>query len=95
MIGEDPNGIPNNLMPYIITDRRIGDIGSCYADPTKAFKELGWETKKKLRICVKVHRDGKLIIQVVIVNEIKLSVNFILFIVRNLVLRAYEFINTN
>lgn len=29
-------------IPYRIIDRRPGDIGICYADPTKAKKELGW-----------------------------------------------------
>ena len=94
LIGEDPNGIPNNLMPYIAKDlarghvcairkletgcglficnlgtgkgysvmdvlhafekacghelpyvieaRRPGDIAECYADPSKAKRELGW-----------------------------------------------------
>lgn len=30
---------------YKIVDRRAGDIDSCYADPTKANKELNWEAK--------------------------------------------------
>ena len=30
---------------YKITDRRPGDIASCYADPTKAKEELGWIAK--------------------------------------------------
>lgn len=33
-------------IPYQLTDRRPGDIASCYADPTKAKNELGWEAKK-------------------------------------------------
>ena len=33
---------------YKIVDRRIGDIGICYADTTKAKKELGWQTKYNL-----------------------------------------------
>ena len=98
LIGEDPNGIPNNLVPYIakvavgklekvhvfgndyptpdgicnlgtghgysvldvikayskacgkeipyvIDPRRPGDIAECYADPTKAREELGWEAQ--------------------------------------------------
>lgn len=36
----------NNLkIPYSIKPRRAGDIATCYADPTKAKKELGWEAK--------------------------------------------------
>ena len=80
LIGEDPNDIPNNLVPYIaqvavgklaklhvfgddypthdgtekacgktlpyvVDPRRPGDIAVCYADPTKAKEELGWEAK--------------------------------------------------
>lgn len=30
---------------YKIVDRRPGDVAKCYADPTKANKELGWEAK--------------------------------------------------
>ena len=40
--------------------RREGDIATCYADPTKAKNELGWETEKSLRdMC----RDSWLYIQ--------------------------------
>lgn len=35
-------------VPYVITERRAGDIASCYADTTKAFKELGWKAEKEL-----------------------------------------------
>ena len=101
MIGEDPKGIPNNLMPYVaqvasgklkkinvfgndyptkdgtgvrdyihvvvgysvldmvhafekacgktlpyeICPRRAGDIAECYADSSKAEKELGWKAE--------------------------------------------------
>ncbi|MDX1775879.1 MAG: UDP-glucose 4-epimerase GalE [Desulfobulbales bacterium] len=30
-------------IPYKIVDRRPGDIASCYADPSKAEKELSWK----------------------------------------------------
>jgi UDP-glucose 4-epimerase len=30
-------------LPHRIVARRPGDIGTCYADPTKAKSELGWE----------------------------------------------------
>lgn len=36
---EKANGVK---VPYIIKDRRPGDIAECYADPTKAKNELGW-----------------------------------------------------
>lgn len=32
-------------LPYAILPRRPGDIATCYADPTKAKVELGWEAK--------------------------------------------------
>lgn len=35
-------------IPYVITDRRPGDIPACYADCTKAYEELGWKAKKTL-----------------------------------------------
>lgn len=33
-------------IPYTITSRRPGDIGICYANPSKAERELGWAAKK-------------------------------------------------
>ena len=39
---EKVNGVK---VPYKIVDRRPGDIDSCYADPTKAEKELGWKAE--------------------------------------------------
>ena len=33
-------------IPYVIKPRRPGDIATCYADPAKAKKELGWEAKR-------------------------------------------------
>lgn len=35
-------------IPYIITERRPGDVAECYADPTKARKELGWKAERDL-----------------------------------------------
>ena len=36
------NGVP---VAYSIKPRRPGDIATCYCDPTKAKKELGWEAR--------------------------------------------------
>lgn len=37
----------NNLtIPYKITDRRPGDLAECYADASKAERELGWKAEK-------------------------------------------------
>lgn len=39
-------------IPYKIVERRPGDVPMCYADPTKAKNELGWEAKYDLdRMC--------------------------------------------
>ena len=35
-------------IPYKITPRRPGDIDMCYADPTKAKEELGWEATRSI-----------------------------------------------
>ncbi len=35
-------------VPYKITDRRPGDAAVCYADPSKAEKELGWTAERSL-----------------------------------------------
>lgn len=32
-------------LPYVIKERRAGDIATCYADPAKAKEELGWEAE--------------------------------------------------
>lgn len=40
--------VSNTKIPYEIVERRAGDISSCYADPEKAKKELGWTAKKTL-----------------------------------------------
>ncbi len=35
-------------IPYVIAPRRPGDIATCYADPTKAYNELGWKATREL-----------------------------------------------
>jgi UDP-glucose 4-epimerase len=35
-------------IPYEIKPRRAGDIATCYADSSKAKKELHWEAKKDM-----------------------------------------------
>ena len=32
-------------IPYVIDPRRPGDIASCYAEPKKAFDEMGWKAE--------------------------------------------------
>ena len=39
---EEANGIK---IPYVIKPRRPGDIATCYSDPSKAEKELGWKAQ--------------------------------------------------
>ncbi|MDW7772547.1 MAG: UDP-glucose 4-epimerase GalE [Desulfobulbaceae bacterium] len=42
---------------YRITERRAGDIGCCYADPTRANKELGWKAELGIdRMCADAWR---------------------------------------
>ena len=33
---------------YVFKDRRAGDVPACYADPSLAFKELGWKAEKNI-----------------------------------------------
>lgn len=35
-------------VPYIIVDRRPGDIAECYADISKARRELNWTARRGL-----------------------------------------------
>jgi len=44
-------------IPYKIIGCRLGDIASCYADPTKAKTELGWSADKSIdEMCADVWR---------------------------------------
>ncbi len=43
---EEANGLK---IPYVMKDRRPGDIPQCYADPSKAEKELGWKAERSLK----------------------------------------------
>ncbi len=36
-------------IPYVIDERRAGDIAACYADATKAKEKLHWQSKKDLK----------------------------------------------
>ncbi|MGI6225838.1 MAG: UDP-glucose 4-epimerase GalE [Peptococcales bacterium] len=49
---EEANGLK---VPYEIVERRPGDIAVCYADPSKAEKELGWRAKRSI---VEMCRDA-------------------------------------
>lgn len=42
---EKASGVKLN---YKIVDRRPGDIATCYSDPSKALKELGWKAERGL-----------------------------------------------
>ena len=40
-------------VPYVVVDRRPGDIAACFADPTKASDELGWAASRGIEdMCV-------------------------------------------
>jgi len=44
-------------LPYALTDRRPGDVASCYADPMLAERELGWRAGLDLEaMCVDAWR---------------------------------------
>ena len=40
-------------MPYRIEDKRPGDIPEFYANPQKAYKEIGWKTRKSIQDILK------------------------------------------
>lgn len=40
---ESANGVP---VPHVIGPRRAGDIATCYSDPSKAERVLGWKAKR-------------------------------------------------
>ncbi len=42
---EKANGVE---VPYMISPRRPGDIATCYSDPSKAAKVLGWKAEKTI-----------------------------------------------
>lgn len=42
---EKANGLK---IPYVITERRPGDLATCYADPTKSADVLGWHAERSL-----------------------------------------------
>lgn len=41
--------VNNVSIPYKIAPRRAGDAAICYADPSRAEKELGWKTERGLK----------------------------------------------
>ena len=42
---EKANGVK---IPYAISERREGDVATCYADSSKAKEQLGWEAEKTI-----------------------------------------------
>lgn len=40
-------------VPFVIAERRPGDIAVCFADPSKAYKELGWKAERSLEDMVR------------------------------------------
>ncbi|WP_062051280.1 UDP-glucose 4-epimerase GalE [Bacillus sp. JCM 19034] len=40
--------VTEQTIPYVVSERRPGDIAICYADPTKAYKQLNWQAEKGL-----------------------------------------------
>ncbi len=47
----------NKRLPYVIGPRRPGDIGTSYADPSKAYRELGWKAERGIdKMCEDSYR---------------------------------------
>ncbi len=42
------SSVNNVPVPYVIAERRPGDLATVYADPAKAKEGLGWEAKRNL-----------------------------------------------
>jgi UDP-glucose 4-epimerase len=38
--------VSGKKIPYRLTERRPGDVAICYADPSKAERELGWKAQR-------------------------------------------------
>ena len=49
--------VNNVKVPYKIKERRQGDIGSCYANPALANKDLNWRATKTLEDMCKSSYD--------------------------------------
>ena len=47
---EEVNGVK---IPYVIDDRRSGDIGICYSNPGKAAEALGWKAERGIKEMVR------------------------------------------
>ena len=47
LIGAFSEAAGKNI-PYQVTERRPGDIASCYADPSKAERQLNWRAEKSI-----------------------------------------------
>lgn len=39
-------GVSQRTIPYKVTERRAGDVAVCFADSSKAERELGWRAKR-------------------------------------------------
>ena len=44
---EKANGIK---IPYVIDQRRAGDVAACYSDPSKAWEKLGWKAELGIEV---------------------------------------------
>lgn len=42
-------------IPYSVIERRPGDVGVCYSDPSKAKAVLGWEAKRGIEVMCADH----------------------------------------
>lgn len=68
---EKANGVE---IPYEIKPRRDGDIATCYCDPSKAKRELGWQATRSLEEMCEDSGAGKSRIQTVTRTDFIISV---------------------
>ncbi|HBA9375310.1 TPA: UDP-glucose 4-epimerase GalE, partial [Escherichia coli] len=45
--------VTSRKVPYVLSERRPGDIAECWSNPSKAYAELGWKAKRGLEDMVR------------------------------------------
>ncbi len=55
--------VSGKKVPYKITERRPGDVAVCFADASKAKRELGWGGNTRIRRNVQTLGNGNQIIK--------------------------------
>lgn len=50
--------VSGKAVPYVVGPRREGDVAVCYADTSKAAKQLGWVARRTLNDMCRGRRKG-------------------------------------